>query len=309
MRSLTVILVGLTACAPAEEAAWAPVADWSLEQVPTWDVLTEGLVEPRGIAWWQEAWYVAERGDGRVVRIANGEVTPFAKDLVGPWGLLALGDQLLVTDRDDGKLISFDLNGDSSVLLDGLLAPTELLAIDGEAYLLDEEDGSLWKSSSPEALVEGLEKPTSLDHSNGVIYISESGSPDRLSSYSIADNTIETYASNADIPYGVSANDDGVFFTGRSTRWPYAGWVYGGETGSSPALCESPPGIERIVATAEYLIWNTYESILRCPVSGGPYEMLAPETAVGSIVVLDEVMTWTDRQRGAVYQTSTTPDE
>lgn len=309
MRPLALILVGLMACAAPAEEEWSPAADWSVDTVSHWSVLTDGLLEPRGIARWQDAWYVAERGGGRILRIADGESTTFASGLAGPWAVVPLGDSLVVTDRDAGAVLRFDSSGASTVLLDGLVAPTEIIAIGELVYLLDEEDGSLWSNASQSALTDGLAKPTALAEAEGVIYIAESGSPDRVSSYSISTGTVDTYASNEDIPHGVSTSPAGVFFTGRSPRWPYAGWIYGGPTGSSPSLCESPPGVERIIAAGDYLLWNTYESILRCPLTGGPYEMLAPETSVGSMAVIDELITWTDRQRGAVYQTGTEPTE
>jgi glucose/arabinose dehydrogenase len=306
MRCLPLITCGLLACVPPQEDEWAPEASWAVDEVEHWDVLAEGLDEPSGLVWWDEAWFIAERGGGRIIRIQDGEVTLFASELSGPWGLVALEDSLIVTERDAGNVLAFDRAGSSSVLIAGLSAPTELISTEDGVYLLDEDDGALWKTSSPTALVDGLEKPTSLAWSDGLIYITESGSPDRVSTYSVSDDTLQTYAANADVPYGVAVSDAGVFFTGRSTRWPYAGWIYGGEVGTTKELCESPPGVERIVVDSDSIVWNTYESILRCSTSGGAYEMIAPETAVGSLTVSEEMVTWTDRQRGAVYQRAAT---
>ena len=306
MRYFSLIGIGLFACGPPEGEAWTPEEGWDVGEVAHWNVLAEGLDEPRGLAWWDESWFVAERAGGRITRIQDGQTSTFASDLDGPWGLLAVGDNLIVTERDGGKVLSLDKTSESSVLIDGLSAPTELISVNDAVYLIDEEYGALWETSSSTALASGLAKPTSLAWSDGLVYITESGSPNRVSTYSESSDTLETYASNGDIPYGVSTSDAGVFFTGRSTRWPYAGWVYGGEIGTIQQICESPPGIERIVAGSEEVIWSTYESILRCSTAGGPYEMLAPETAVGDLTVSAEQITWTDRQRGAVYQRGTT---
>ena len=304
MRLISLVL--LMGCSAEVLNTWEPEPAWTNDTVVSWETLVEGLDEPRGIvALDNGGWAVAERGAGRVIRIDEvGSMEVLVDGLIGPWGLAEVAsDVLLVSDRDGGQVLLIE--GDMvTTIEDGLIAPTEILMSGAEGYFIDEEAGELWSTDLSEGtlLASNLDTPTGLSAAAGRVYIAESGSADRVSVWDdSSDSIVVNYFVGVDVPHDVVATPTAVYFTGRSLRWPYGGWMYGGPS-TPTTLCESTPGADRVALDGDTLVWSTYESILSCSADGSPFTMVAPETSVGDLVARDGVVVWTDKQRGAVYR-------
>ena len=108
-----------------------------------------------------------------------------------------------------------------------------------------------------------------------------------------------------DIPHQMFLNDDSFFLTTRSFRWPYAGWIVKLEENSGSMqeqkLSETPPEPEWIGTTNNYVYWSSKQSITRVPKDGGMFEMVAPQTTIGDLLIVDQQVWWTDSKGGRVF--------
>lgn len=105
----------------------------------------------------------------------------------------------------------------------------------------------------------------------------------------------------------MTINNDAFYVTTRSTRWPYGGWILKveGTVGdmTTERLCDSPPEAEHILVHNEMVYWSSKQSITTVSTEGGTYEMLAPLTTVGGMLIHNGTLWWTDTKGGRVFNT------
>ena len=109
-----------------------------------------------------------------------------------------------------------------------------------------------------------------------------------------------------DIPHQVTSYNDDFFVTTRSFRWPYAGWIVGlreeNETLVERRLGETPPEPEHILYHDEYVYWSSKQSLTRVSQDGGTYEIIAPQTTIGDLVLFENAIWWTDTKGGRLFR-------
>ena len=118
--------------------------------------------------------------------------------------------------------------------------------------------------------------------------------------YNISTGDIEQILSFQEVPYGLD-DSDGLWIATRSTRWPYGGWIYKHD-GSLSQISNSPPEAKLILGTETGVVWSSKQSIAYMENEASTYQTLGIQTAVGDMIVLDDVLYWTDRQSGRLYR-------
>lgn len=109
-----------------------------------------------------------------------------------------------------------------------------------------------------------------------------------------------------DIPHQVTSHNNDFFVTTRSFRWPYAGWIVGlqeeNEMFVEKRIGETPPEPEYILYHDNYVYWSSKQSLTRVSQDGGTYEMIAPQTTIGDLILFENAIWWTDTKGGRLYR-------
>ena len=109
----------------------------------------------------------------------------------------------------------------------------------------------------------------------------------------------------SDEPRKLYLDSNTLYATTRSSRWPYGGWIVqlnGSEDSwTETRLSDSPPEAEHLLVFDEHLYWSSKQSITRVDLDGGTYEMVASMTTVGSMVIHNNALWWSDSKGGRLF--------
>lgn len=271
------------AAAPATSAVWA-----------------EGLDRPYGLAPDGDGWWVVEAGAGRLVRVQDGEITPVADGLTDATLLAVHGGQALVGGAESVWSVDLD-DGGVTLLADGLEDVTAL-ALGGDGQVAVAASTGLWTGagdalSLADATVVGARGLAFVDE---LLWVADT---DGMAVVAYDDAGDEADRLSLDeAPWSLAFDGDALFVACRSLQWPYGGWVYGGTADGLAPLSSSPPEATHLQLAATDLVWSSKQTITVAPRAGGTYRVAAVRTAVGGLVVVDDQIVWTDRERGLLLQ-------
>ncbi len=295
------------ACSGSVEPAdsgWEPGTWDAATAVEDAQVLAAGLDGPWGLAAMESNLLVVERGLGRLLQVADdGTVETLAENLEGArWVAAGSGGVVVVGDTAAWWI---DLEDGAVSLLTDALTAGGPAALNGEAIALVDPTG-LWLGDpdglSPISL--SLEDPTDLAWSGETLWIAEAQGLVQVDATGgwLAETEVE------DTPTALVAAEDTLYLTATSSRWPYPGWVLGGQPGDLDTLSITPPEPGRIALTPEAVIWASKQSVTSVPREGGAYTVVGARTAVEDLVVLSGSAVWTDAQRGLVLKAAVDPE-
>ncbi|MBT3222113.1 MAG: hypothetical protein HN348_23820 [Proteobacteria bacterium] len=299
-------LIFLIAC-QQEPASWTPAEPWSEVEVQAPELVLSDLADPRGIAVVGDTLVIAEYGGGRVLTVDDGVVEELATELANPYMLDANEDYIVVSERGGGRVLA--LRGDTqTIVAEGLTTPGRIVLEGSEAWWLDEGTSSLWhadlEAETSEILRDGLDSPLGLDVADRLVYLAERGDLNRVITVDSETLAEEVVRAVAETPMDVVVGNLQAYFSARSFRWPYGGFIYG-ESGSG--LCESPPGLQWLTVNDAHVYWSSNQSISRVALDKDTYELVVLQTAVGDLALGEDALFWTDRQRGQVLTVTTGP--
>lgn len=300
------LLVLLAGC----ELTFEPELSPTLTPVAQAEVLLGELQRPGAIVEIPGGYALAEAGSGEILEL-DGELElrgSIGSNFDGPDLLAAAGDLLVVSDSADPSIWQLELDGSGAAeLWAGEEAPTALRLEAGRAWFTAPEgapsEAALrWADLGTEELglvTDELVDPTGFVLVGDEVFLADPGRGELLSIDTVTGAAVSLSDPFED-PRDVAWDEGELFFTARSPRWPGGGWVYRlDDLGGSPTqLSYSPPGIDQLVLTDDFVYWSSSQSITRAPRDGGTYEVLATETRVGGFLVVGERLVWTDRDRG-----------
>ena len=249
-----------------------------------------------------------------------------------PQGLISYGGGLLVTDSED-ETISFLLNREQTVITDTLPAPNDIINHNDDVFFTTESsiEKLLVEEESSEILADNLVSPKRITWYNeslywieeGSLYVLDNDTPlalclDLISPYDMIvwedalwittqedkglwtlDNEectrIETFD---DIPHRMTVSQQKLWITTRSFRWPYGGWVVSFDGNQLEKHTESPPEPEHILGWNNQIVWSSKQSITSFEET--PYTMLAAQTTIGALVVVEDTLYWSDPHGGRI---------
>jgi len=187
-------------------------------------------------------------GQGRIVHLKSGQVTPVLEDLKRPDGLILRSGSLFVTEEvDPGRILKFDLATGESITIAQLRKPEGIGFLpDGRLVISEDlpENGrvvALSDSGTVSVIIDGLKKPEGLAvAANGDIFVAESGAG-RVIKFS--KGQISTVVDGLNWPDQVVLAPDGALWitedskTGRLIRF------HGGQTVAVLSNVKQPQGI------------------------------------------------------------------
>jgi hypothetical protein len=294
---ITVLIsLACTGSAGTADSGWEPETWDPANEVENAEVLAEGLEGPWGLAMSDEDLLIVERDAGRLVRLtAAGELETLAEGLDGCRWVEAGSDGAVVVGDTTAWWIDLD-SGAVTVLTDVLEAGGPAALDDGRIAVVD--PSGLWLGDSAGLQLTDLEldDPTDVTWSDDTLWIANA--PGLVQA--TADGTWLAEIAVEDAPTAVVAEGSDLFLTATSSRWPYPGWVLGGPPDDLATLSITPPEPGRIALTEDTVYWASKQSITAVPREGGAYTVVGSRTAVEDLVVVAGKPVWTDAQRGLV---------
>jgi hypothetical protein len=142
---------------------------------------------------------------------------------------------------------------------------------------------------------------------NDTLYLLDRGSK-TLYWFDTETNAVTVAFNFTDEPRKLYVESDTLYATTRSSRWPYGGWIV--ELNGSEDSCtetrisDSPPEAEYLLVFDEHLYWSSKQSITRVALEGGTYEMVASMTTVGSMIIHNNSLWWSDSKGGRLFALS-----
>ena len=252
----------------------------------------EGLNQPLGMVPFQSGFLVMDRGSSSLVYLEEGETALVAENILGNY--FSEGERLLL--GADEAIYQLDQAGEPAILLDGLVSPSAITQVNEQIFWL--EEGELWSFDGSETIrIESdLRDPYDLIYWEDALWITTQGDK-AIWRYDFENAPAKIIALD-DQPHRFGHGDDGLWITTRGSRWPYAGWIvfFDGETAQQRS--QTPPEPEWILFDEEQVIWASKQSITTYVED--PYDILAIQTRVGSMMVQDGSLYWTDSQMGKI---------
>lgn len=139
---------------------------------------------------------------------------------------------------------------------------------------------------------------------NDTLYLLDRGSK-TLYWFDTETNAVTVAFNFTDEPRKLYVESDTLYATTRSSRWPYGGWIVelnGSEDSwTETRLSDSPPEAEHLLVFEEHVYWSSKQSITRVDLDGGTYEMVASMTTVGSMVIHNNALWWSDSKGGRLF--------
>jgi len=285
--------------------AYSPEDGWGEAGVALPTQVAEGLDGPAGIVVVDGVLYVAEQGAGRIVRLAEGEVSTLADGLDAPQGLIAVADGFVVSDAEGIWTVSAE--GEAMRQVADLHPTGALTADETHVWWVTSEDGDgeVWRMSlaNPEEatiVLSDLDEPGGITHKDGAPVVLESGRAQAIWGGTAVEEIQATWST--DLPgRGIAADAQGVVATTESSRWPNPGWVADLGEDEPVSLCQIPPEPAGVRLTDTHIYFASKQGIGRVVRAGGTLETVALRTSVADFLVWDGQLIWTDPDRGAVW--------
>jgi len=289
---------------PAVPATQAPV------------MLINGLVNPQGLARLGSAWIVANTGAGELWSLTDGETEPkvLAENMGEPTALATNASAVYGVDIANPRVFRWDAAGSELSELAVLPATAIDLAVDDNYVFAASESNVYNVGESPlKAIVSDLDGVGSIQLRNGLLYVAVLGKKSlknakviQLSatgekpSIVVSQTTLQGVLQVPAVTWEQGTSQ--LVFPLVRAAWPYSGVV--GRVSSSGNKLElgthGPPGMKRLVATANGLVIGCTNTIIRAN-AGKPYTVVAPWTSASAISAdSDGRVFWTDRQAGTV---------
>lgn len=181
----------------------------TLSQTPV--LYASDLDEPYGLAFGVPGLYVSEYGNGDVVRITDGTVSPIASGLGGPEGLAyATPGLLYVAGQQEGFVTEISIpEGTKTIIAAGLNSPSGLAGASAEGVYVSNQGGNAIDeivSKTPETYASGLNGPSGIALDGLKLFEADSGSGDIniFTKLPIGTVTETTLATGLDDPVGLA---------------------------------------------------------------------------------------------------------
>jgi hypothetical protein len=305
MRTQRLIFLAMSGCtAGVEDTGFLP-EDWpDVPQVLDPEILLEGLSSPMGLALCGDQVCVAEYGAGRVVE-ESGAI--YADGFEGPWGLASAGSGLVLTDRDGGVVYAVSLESSQS-LAEGLDEPMAVDADDTRACWTEGTTAQTrigcgaFDFGVATVVVEDIPGPIRLALDGSQLIYGTGANSGSIHRVNLESGEVELLSSFNGPVKDVLLHQEAIYYTQQQVNWPSGGWVGRVEEGAGVELSYSPPEPALLVATEDWLIWSSLQSISAVAIGGGDYHILADQTAVGGMLVVDGDLYWSDQKSGRLLR-------
>ena len=280
---MMILILGCLPTVDVEAYSW-------IEEVATPDFFGDNMISPKDMIVFQEGFLVADAGRDALLYVDETESYVLA-DVTEPRILRSGMSDLLAT---SDAIYEIDEEGNALLIIDQREQPRAMVHTSEGVFWLEENTLFGLINGELTTLASDLPRPYDMIEWEGAIWITTQ--EDRA----IWSFTIETgmnqILTTDNIPHCFSASADGLWVSTRSFRWPYGGWISFFDGDSLSLLSESPPEAEKLLPYKDGVIWASKQSITYW--NADPYQMLVQQVSVGNLLVVDDVLYWSDQQAG-----------
>ncbi|MAA80026.1 MAG: hypothetical protein CL916_12295 [Deltaproteobacteria bacterium] len=263
------------------------------EEHPTTEYSYEDLQKPLALIPYQGGMLVSDESLQSIVFLQDGEQTIVAETLPSPSEIIIHNDSVYFTTESTIEQLFVEDNS-STTIIDGLVSPKRIIMHNELLFWIEEGSLYYWDDGQFLAICSELSTPYDIIEWKDSLWITTQGDNGLWNLENDECTLMETLD---DIPHRMTVDDDTLWITTRSFRWPYGGWIvsYDGETTKH---IESPPEPEHITTWNGHVIWSSKQSITSYEQI--PYSMLAAQTTVGDMLIHDDVLYWSDLHGGRI---------
>jgi sulfatase modifying factor 1 len=293
---------------------------------PVAEVLAQGLVQPMSIVSLEGTYFVGDDGTGAVVALGlePGETAKVVTGLAGPILLAVGGTDVLVVDAGGGTIGRLDADLTLEPLITDAIGAVSV-AGDG-AWVFWATLTSIHRAQvlggGVDTLASGLDGVMSMALNGAHLYFTETGAGNpgnvRVARVPVEGGPVQSLVGHDQLGDNlqpthlvVSSQFDLVFFPVVLRGWPQSGMLGGVSTngGQLKVYGHSPPGLSHVALSGSSVVWATKQALsLRDVSKQGAYDVIAPWTRVGGVLLDEGHVIWTDRHSGRVYRTPAAAD-
>ena len=265
--------------------------------------LIEGLYSPTLLTVYGDNLYTLESEVNLVHQISNEGIQGSTEMTYLPEYLYAGSSLLAVTEEG-----IFDVANE--ILLHEAYEATHVFEIDGTLYWTEEHVAGTEIHNEADSVLIEIYSLDDLHVYNGNLWAIDQNYSSLVwidTSLPMTEWAGEVVVNFEDEARRMTMDNDAFYVTTRSMRWPYGGWIVKiqGTTNNmtTTRLTESPPEAEHIVVHNDTVYWSSKQSITAVASEGGTYNMIAPQTTVGGMVIHEGGLWWTDTKGGRIFNT------
>ena len=277
----------LISCSARQEYA---SHEWIPETEPQ-EFFQEGLLSPRGFLPHEDGFVVADADS--ILFITGTDTHTLISNINTPDELVPFHENEIFYSTTTG-IGTINLNSNSfTTLHETASTPTAITFHNEILYWIVE--GMVFSDEQLDPICTDIETAYDLHFWNDILWISDQNSKSLWTfdgfDCSLA-HTLDT------IPHKITSNDESLWVTTRSSRWPYGGWILALQNGSLNKRTQSPPEPEDIIIWQDTVFWSSKQSITSFVQE--PYEMEALQARVSHMLIHENILYWSDPQGGRI---------
>ncbi|MGB0591305.1 MAG: SUMF1/EgtB/PvdO family nonheme iron enzyme [Myxococcota bacterium] len=278
-----------------------------------------GLSSPGGVAHLDGQWFVADTGNGRLMRVDATSLAGVVvlDGLVGPTQVLSDGAQLFIIESGENRVLRWAPGDAEAEVVASFVTPPTAMAAGEEFVVVATDDQIVWVGyavGTQATLIDGLDGVGSVTIVDDQVWFTElgtvtlanaqvarislsGGTPMALVDQSILQGAFRVPALSWD------AAEARLVFTIILDGWPYAGLVVRAQTtgGQLEILTHGPPKMGPILPTAEGIVIGSERTVLRAT-PGGAYATLGAWSSPSAVASdAQGAVAWTDRHAGVLW--------
>ena len=303
MRSGWLVVGALWGCSEPTVEDWQPDGVDVLGEVAESTQFADGFVQPMGLFQHTDGVWVADEAAGMLVLLDDtGQRVEQVTDVGAPRWVVASNDVLVFAEGvEQGRVVALDRRSADTMVLsqnDGMWSGLFL----GENriwwYEKGERQAHFWDVEADElgvVDVDGVVQGMTVAGDEATFIVGTGPK------WSVLNELGERLGEVGHAPQDMLWWQDALWISTRSSRWPYGGWIYRfSGSGVAKVASYSPPEPGAIAATNSALVWGSKQSLTRYVPGEATYEVVGAQTAVFDLVVKDDAVIWSDRQRGVL---------